>query len=118
MWNPCVEYYIVDDSFNGLSTNGTQVTIDGATYYVSTNMTSGSGGNACEPGHTGPWAQMWSVRKTARQCGTITISDHFAAWAQQGWTLGALSSAQINVEVGGGTGSINFTMANVTTTTP
>lgn len=29
---------------------------------------------------------------------------------------GDLSSAQVNVEVGGGTGTIDFTMANVTTT--
>jgi hypothetical protein len=116
MWNPCVEYYIVDDSFDGLSTSGTETTIDGAVYYVSTNTTGGSGGNSCEPGHAGNWAQMWSVSKTPRPCGTIKISDHFAAWAQQGWALGDLSSAQINVEVGGGTGSIDFTIANVTTT--
>lgn len=116
MWNPCVEYYIVDDSFNGLSTNGVMATIDGATYYLSTNTTSGSGGNSCEPGHMGGWTQMWSVRQTARQCGTITITDHFNAWKNQGWSLGDLSSAQVNVEVGGGTGSIDFTMADVTTT--
>ncbi|MGO9834458.1 MAG: glycoside hydrolase family 11 protein [Polyangiaceae bacterium] len=116
MWNPCVEYYIVEDSFNGLSTSNVTTTIDGGTYYLSTNMTSGSGGNSCEPGHTGGWTQMWSYRQTARQCGTITITDHFNAWKNQGWSLGDLSSAQVNVEVGGGTGSIDFTLANVTTT--
>jgi hypothetical protein len=115
MWNPCVEYDIVEDSFNGLSTSNVTATIDGATYYLSTNMTNGSGGNSCEPGHTGGWTQIWSVRQTARQCGTITITNHFNAWKNQGWSLGDLSSAQVNVEVGGGTGSIDFTLANVTT---
>ena len=32
--NPCVEYYITDDSYGGLSTSGTKATVDGATYYL------------------------------------------------------------------------------------
>ena len=58
---------------------------------------------------------MTSTRKTPRQCGTIVVSDHFAAWAKQGWSLGNLASVHVNVEVGGGTGSIDFPVANVTT---
>jgi hypothetical protein len=70
--------------------------------------TTGTGGaNACESGHTGSWTQMLSTRKAARQCGTVTVSEHFKAWTAQGWSL---------VEVGGGTGSILFPVANVTTT--
>ena len=113
-----LEWYINEDSFNGLNPRGSvTATIDGATYYLSTNTTTGTGGaNACESGHTGSWTQMISTRKTARQCGTVTVSDHFAAWAQQGWSLGTLSSVHINVEVGGGTGSVEFPVANVTTT--
>jgi endo-1,4-beta-xylanase len=118
MHNPCVEWYINEDAFNGLYARGTvTATIDGATYYLTTTTTTGTGGaNACEAGHTGGWTQMISTRKTARQCGTVTVSDHFAAWAQQGWSLGSLSSVHINVEVGGGTGSIQFPVATVTTT--
>jgi hypothetical protein len=56
---------------------------------------------------------MWSVRSTARTCGTITVSDHFAAWANQGWSVGDASSIHINLEVGGGTGTINFPTASV-----
>jgi hypothetical protein len=52
---------------------------------------------------------------SARQCGTVTVSDHFKAWEAQGWTLGNLTSVHINVEVGGGVGSIDFPVANVTT---
>ncbi|MEO7033143.1 MAG: glycoside hydrolase family 11 protein [Polyangiaceae bacterium] len=115
--SPCVEWYVVDDSFNKMPTQKGSVTttIDGGTYYLISNPTSGSGGNDCESGHTGSWTQMWSVRSTGRQCGTITVSDHFAAWKKQGWALGNLTSVHINVEVGGGTGSISFPVANVTT---
>jgi len=118
MHSPCVEWYINEDSFNGLNPRGNvTATIDGATYYLTTSTTTGTGGaNACEGGHTGGWTQMVSTRKTARQCGTITVSDHFAAWAKQGWNLGTLSSVHINVETGGGTGSVQFPVANVTTT--
>jgi hypothetical protein len=113
--SPCVEWYINEDSYHGLGGNGTSVTIDGGTYYIKTLQTTGTGGaNACESGHTGPWTQMISTRKTARQCGTITVSDHFKAWAAQGWSLGILKSVHINVETGGGTGSIQFPVATVT----
>jgi hypothetical protein len=114
--NPCVEWYINEDAwgrFGGGS--GTSVDIDGGTYYIRTLQTNGTGGaNACESGHTGTWAQMISNRKTARTCGTITVSEHFAAWEKQGWKLGVLTSVHINVEVGGGTGKIDFPLANVT----
>jgi hypothetical protein len=117
MHNPCVEWYINEDAFGTLYPRGTATaTIDGATYSLYTTMTTGTGGaNACEAGHTGGWTQMISTRKTARQCGTVTVSDHFAAWAQQGWSLGTLASVHINVEVGGGMGTIQFPVANVTT---
>jgi hypothetical protein len=114
--NPCVEWYINEDSFKSLAKGNVTATIDGSTYYLTTNQTTGSGGNDCESGHTGPWTQIFSYRQTARQCGTITVSDHFAAWTAQGWSLGNLASVHINVEVGGGTGSIQFPVADITTT--
>ncbi|MET0793624.1 MAG: glycoside hydrolase family 11 protein [Polyangiaceae bacterium] len=115
--SPCVEWYINEDAFNGLGQRGNvSATIDGGTYSLAMLTTTGTGGaNACESGHSGGWTQMISTRKTARQCGTVTVSDHFAAWAKQGWSLGTLSSVHINVEVGGGQGSIDFPVANVTT---
>jgi endo-1,4-beta-xylanase len=116
--SPCVEWYINEDSYGGLYGGGSvTATIDGGTYSLSSVTTTGTdGANACESGHTGSWTQMKSTRKTARQCGTVTVSDHFAAWEQQGWTLGKLTMVHINIEVGGGTGSIDFPVANVTTT--
>lgn len=118
MHSPCIEWYINEDAWNGLGARGTvTATIDGGTYYLTTLTTTGTGGaNACESGHTGSWTQMISTRKGTRQCGTITVSDHFAAWEKQGWTLGSLRSVHINVEVGGGVGSIDFPVAEVTTT--
>ena len=115
--SPCVEWYINEDAFGNLNPRGTATaTIDGGTYYLTSLTTTGTGGaNACESGHSGGWTQMISTRKGARQCGTVTVSDHFAAWAKQGWSLGTLSSVHINVEVGGGQGSIDFPVANVTT---
>ena len=118
MHSPCIEWYINEDSFNGLApTSSITATIDGATYYLATSTERGtSGSNACEAGHTGDWTRITSTRATAHQCGTVTVSDHFAAWAAQGWTLGSLASVHVNVEVAGGVGDIQFPVANVTTT--
>ena len=45
--SPCVEWYINEDSYNGLSKTSVTATIDGGTYYLKSNTTTGSGGNAC-----------------------------------------------------------------------
>jgi endo-1,4-beta-xylanase len=118
--NPCVEWYIVDDSYNpmpvnpGNTTNKGTKTIDGGSYTFYTRATSGTGGSKCSG--VSNWNQFYSVRQTARHCGTISISQHFDAWAAAGMTLGKMDQAQILVEVGGGTGKIDFPVANVTTT--
>jgi hypothetical protein len=116
MQSPCVEWYINEDSFNNLGGKGSvTATIDGATYYLSAQQTTGTGGaNACESGHTGSWLQVHSYRSSAHQCGTVSVSEHFKAWAAQGYALGNLTSVHINVEVGGGEGTIDFPLANVT----
>lgn len=116
--SPCVEWYIVDDSYNkmpvnpGNTTNKGTATIDGGTYNLYTRATSGTGGSKCSG--VSSWTQFYSVRQTARQCGQISITEHFAAWAAAGMTLGKMDQAQILVEVGGGSGNINFTTASVT----
>jgi endo-1,4-beta-xylanase len=116
--NPCIEWYIVDDSYNkmpvnpGSTTNKGTVMIDGGMYTLYTRPTTGTGGNRC--GNVSSWTQFYSVRQTARTCGQISISDHFSAWNTAGMTLGSLLEASILIEAGGGTGSINFPTANVT----
>jgi endo-1,4-beta-xylanase len=106
--DPIVEYYIVDDWFGnsrptgGGAKQGT-FTVDGASYDVYThtqvNQPSITGQNATFP-------QIFSVRQTPRQCGHISISEHFKQWTtKMGQTLGKLEEARILVEVGGGTGT-------------
>jgi hypothetical protein len=115
--NPCVEWYIIEDSFQTMPVEKSSVTatIDGGTYYLIQRTTTGTAGaNACK-GSVSSWTQILSVRSTARDCGTITVSAHFAAWANQGWSVGDVSSIHINTEVGGGSGSIEFPTATVST---
>jgi len=116
--NPCVEYYILDDSMGSFPFNpynssqkGT-ATIDGETYKLFSNQTNGTGGSRC---NQSSWGQFWSVRQKARQCGTITVSDHFKAWDAAGMKLGSMIEAKILVETGGGSGSVDFAVANMKT---
>jgi endo-1,4-beta-xylanase len=120
--SPCVEFYIVDDSYNrmpvnpGNTTNKGTASIDGGTYTLYTRNTTGTGGSKC-PG-VSSWTQFYSVRQAARTCGQISITAHFDAWKAAGMALGRMDQAQILIEVGGGTGSIDFTVASVTATMP
>lgn len=115
--NPCVEWYVVDDSFGnmpinpGMTTNKGEVEIDGGTYIMYTRSTTGSGGTRCS--NTTNWVQYYSVRKTARQCGIISLTQHFQAWKSLGMSLGNLLEAKILVEVGGGVGKVDLPIANV-----
>ena len=117
--NPCIEYYIIEDSYNrmpvnpGMTTNKGTATIDGAPYTFYTRPTTGTGGSRCGAS-VSSWTQFYSVRQTARQCGQISITEHFKAWAAAGMTLGSMLEAKLLIETGGGTGSINFTTASVT----
>jgi len=116
--NPLVEYYIVDNSFgNGPATpyatqqRGT-FNVDGATYKVY----SGTKTNQPSIHGTANFQQFFSVRQTPRQCGHISISEHFKTWASMGMNLGKMYEARILVEAGGGSGSVNFTSAYVSAT--
>jgi endo-1,4-beta-xylanase len=117
--NPCVEWYVVDDSYGnmpinpGMTTNEGEVPIDGGTYIMYTRPTTGTGGTRCS-GVT-DWMQYYSVRKTARACGVISLSEHFRAWQALGMDMtGELLEAKILVEVGGGVGNVQLPIANVT----
>ena len=117
--NPCVEWYIVDDRYGTMPFDAWQAnakggaTIDGAQYKFFQNKTPGTGGSRCGNNIT-QWDQYWSIRQSARQCGTITVSEHFKAWEAAGLTLGNLLEAKILVETGGDMGSIDFPVAKVT----
>ena len=57
--------------------------------------------------------QYFSVRQTARQCGHISISEHFSQWTTLGLQLGKLEEAKLLVEAQNSTGTIDFTTATV-----
>jgi len=114
--NPIVEYYIVEDWYGSRPTaGGTKMgtfTVDGGTYdvyqHTQMNVPSVTGANATFP-------QFFSIRQTARQCGHISITEHYKEWARLGLTLGKMEEAKILVETGAsGVGSVTFKTATVT----
>jgi hypothetical protein len=114
--NPCIEWYIVDDSFSAMPFNtGTAPSgtadLDGGTYNLVKRNTSGTGGNRC--GNVSNWDQFYSIRHTGRQCGTISVSEHFKIWDAKGWKLGNLLEVKILVEAASGSGSVEFSVADV-----
>jgi len=118
--DPLVEYYIVEDSFgNGPAQpfNTQQrgsFNMDGAQYNIYV------GDRVNQPAITGTanFTQVLSVRQSPRQCGHVSISEHYRQWQRMGINLGKAKETKILVEAGGGNGSITFTHANVTVTPP
>ena len=121
MTNPCIEWYIVDDSFSTMPINpgncanmsNSPLSIDGGKYTMCKRNTSGTGGDRC--GGAGNWNQYYSIRQNNRTCGTISVSEHFKAWEAAGNSMaGNLLEVKILVEVGGGQGTVDFPIAKVT----
>ncbi|WP_164174856.1 polysaccharide deacetylase family protein, partial [Ruminococcus flavefaciens] len=87
------------------------VTIDGAQYEI------------FQLDHTGPtilgttetFKQYFSVRKSKRTSGTITVSDHFKAWAEAGWNIGNLTEVALNVEGWESSGKANVSKLTIGT---
>jgi hypothetical protein len=116
--DPLVEYYIVEDSYgNGPAQpfNTQQrgsFNMDGGQY----NIYSGARVNLPSIIGDANFTQVLSVRQSPRQCGHVSISEHFRQWESMGIPLGLAKEAKILVEAGGGNGSITFNHANVTVT--
>jgi hypothetical protein len=112
---PCTEFYIIDDSMKSMPftpynmAQKGSATIDGEVYKFYSGQFPGTGGSRC----TTPFQQNWSVRQKGRSCGTISISQHFAEWAKVGMAMDNILEAKVLVESGGGTGSVEFPIANV-----
>ena len=119
--DPLREYYILDDWGTtmpaGIASDGTPrdhvgtITVDGGTYEVwkktRTNKPAITGDNKT-------FDQYFSIRQTARQCGHISISEHFSQWNNLGLPLGKLYEAKLLVEAQDSTGTVDFTKATVT----
>jgi hypothetical protein len=114
---PCVEYYIIEDSYGAMPFNPWNMqgkgsaTIDGEVYKFFSGSTGGTGGSRCAGG--GTFTQYWSVRQKARQCGVMTITKHFEEWKKVGMNMDNILEAKILAETGGGQGNIDFPIANV-----
>ena len=118
--SPLREYYILDDwgisKPAGVASDGTPrtnvgtITVDGDTYdvwkHTQTNKPAITGDNQT-------FDQYFSIRQTARQCGHISISEHFSQWAGLGLQLGKLEEAKLLVEAQNSSGTIDFTKATV-----
>lgn len=83
--SPQAEYYVVESygSYNpcaGATSIGS-VTSDGGSYDMCTDTRTN------EPSITGTstFTQYWSVRSTQRTSGSVTMSNHFSAWAKSGF---------------------------------
>ena len=106
---PNIEIYIVEDAFDlppvkpDAPLLGT-LAADGGTYDIYTYVVSSAGDSITE---------VFSIRRTSRSCGHVSISEHFSKWTELGVQLGKMDSVEVFVESGGGTGSIAFTTARV-----
>lgn len=118
---PLREFYILDDwgakKPGGFSSDGTPrdevgtITVDGEIYDVwkKTRVN-----KPAITGNSATFDQYFSIRRTARQCGTISVSEHFTKWEGLGLQLGKFHEVKLLLEAQFNSGSIAFTTAKVT----
>jgi hypothetical protein len=117
---PLKEFYIIDDwgamKPGGVAPDGTPrtsvgtITVDGEIYDVYKRTREN------KPNITGTdqtFEQYFSIRRTARQCGRISVSTHFNEWTRLGLPMGKMYEAMLLVEAQNSTGTIDFTTATV-----
>lgn len=112
-----VEYYIIEDWFgsarpsSALGAPKSVLEIDSGTYDIYTGTHGASSGIS-----EAVYRQIFSIRRTPRQCGHISVTGHFDAWKALGQDLGGLYDLMLSVETVGGIGQIDFTAASIVAT--
>jgi hypothetical protein len=118
--SPLREFYIIDDwgamKPGDTASDGTPrthvgvISVDGDSYdvwkHTQMNKPAITGGNQT-------FDQYFSVRQNARECGHISVSQHFSEWTNLNLTLGMLEEVKLLVEAQSSTGTIDFTTATV-----
>jgi endo-1,4-beta-xylanase len=110
--SPLVEYYIMEDFPSpptyGLTQVGT-LTSDGSSYTFYKHQ------QVNQPSivsSSSTFEQYISIRSSPRTSGTVTVANHFNAWAAAGLTLGSLDYQIVSTEsYGGGSGSASITVS-------
>lgn len=112
---PLIEYYIVDDYFEGAPAyayggdkKGTY-TLDGDTY----DLYKVQRYNAPSIIGTANFEAIYAIRRNTRHCGHVSVSEHFKKWEEFGIKLGGLYECKLLCEVSGGQGSIEYTYATM-----
>ena len=111
--DPLMEYYVIEDhgdfvpgpvaSDGSPRTNYGTLTVDDGTYDIWALPVKD------RPAITGDhkdFTQIFAVRQVRRNCGRISLSEHFAKWGAVGLTLGKLEEAMFLMEAQNNSGTI------------